>query len=237
VENSEQREQLGFFAFILLVLVLSYFPIKQLIENYQPIRYVRVGGEFQYIKKIEIKAKISPLLNRGYFSIDLLAIQQAVMTLPWIDKVLVQRVWPNRLELKVYEQRPVVRRGRDALLNARAEVFKPVNIGNFKSLPMLITPEGLKKELLLTMQKMAQELALRNLELTKFKVNKRLSWDISLNNGIQVQLGRVAPLQKFMQLMNTLSVLGNKVSKIASIDMRYPNGYAVAWQKNEKINW
>jgi len=237
VENSERYEQLGFFAFILLVLVLSYFPIKQFIENYQPIRYVRVGGEFQYIKKTEIQEKISPLLNTGYFSVNLLAIQQAVMTLPWIDKVLVQRVWPNRLELKVYEQKPVVRWGKDALLNARAEVFKPINIDIFQSLPMLKTPDGLKKELLLTMQDMTKELEIRDLELTEFKVNKRLSWDILLNNGMQIQLGRVEPLQKFMQLMNTLSVLGNKVSKIASVDMRYPNGYAVAWQKNEKINW
>lgn len=234
---TEIQQKLGLTVFILLALVLSWLPANQIIKDFQPIRFVRVGGEFQYIKKAEIKEKISPLLNVGYFSVDLPAIQQAVMSLPWIDKVLVQRVWPNRLELKVYEQEPLVRWRENELLNARSEVFKPINIEGFKSLPVLNTPDGLQKEFLWMMQEMNQALSEHDLELTEFRVNKRLSWFVSLKNGMQIQLGRVEPLQKFMQLMNTLTVLGKKVSHIASIDMRYPNGYAVRWRENTKINW
>ena len=235
--EAEMRRSVGSVLFILIVLSLSWVPMKQLINDFHPIRYVRVGGEFQYIKKQEIKEKINPLLNSGYFSIDLSAIQQAVMSLPWIDKVLVQRVWPNRLELKVYEQEPVVRWRDSELLNARSEIFKPMNIEGFKSLPTLSTPNGLQKEFLPTMQSMSQALLEHGLELTEFRVNKRLAWFVALKNGMQIQLGRTEPLQKFMQLMNTLSVLGEKVNKIAYIDMRYPNGYAVRWRKNIKIHW
>lgn len=235
--TEEVRQRLGFALFIVLVLLLSWIPIRQFIKDLQPIRFVRVGGEFQYINKEEIKKKITPLLNAGYFSVDLLAIQQAVMSLPWIDKVLVQRVWPNRLELKVYEQQPVVRWREKELLNARSEIFKPTNIEDFKSLPVLNTPDGLQKEFLLTMQEMNQALSEHDLELIEFRVNKRLAWFVSLKNGMQISLGRVEPLQKFMQLMNTLSVLGKNVRQIVYIDMRYPNGYAVRWRKNTKINW
>ena len=235
--TEEMRGSAGITLFMLLILSLSWVPLTQLIKDFHPIRYVRVGGEFQYIKKEEIKQKISPLLNSGYFSVDLPAIQQAIMGLPWIDKVLVQRVWPNRLELKVYEQTPIVRWRDNELLNARSEIFKPINIAGFKNLPILNTPDGLQEEYLLTMQDMSQALLEHDLELAEFRVNKRLTWFVSLKNGMQIQLGRTEPLQKFMQLMNTLSMLGKKVNKIAYIDMRYPNGYAVRWQKNIKINW
>jgi cell division protein FtsQ len=233
----EIRQKFGFTLFLLGVVTLIWMSMSQLIKDFQPIRFVRVGGEFQYIKKEEIKTIITPLLNTGYFSVDLFVIQQAVMSLPWVDKVLVQRVWPNRLELKVYEQKPMVRWGSAELLNAHSEVFKPINIENFKFLPVLNTPEGLRKKFLLAMQAMNQALLKYDLEVTELRVNHRLSWFVSLKNGINIQLGRVEPLQKFMQLMDTLSVLGKKVSQIAYIDMRYPNGYAVRWREKTKINW
>ncbi|NOQ16117.1 MAG: FtsQ-type POTRA domain-containing protein [Methyloprofundus sp.] len=235
--TEEIRQQFVVVIFVLIVVTLSWLPISQFIKDLQPIRFVRVGGEFQFIKKEEIKEKISPLLNTGYFSVDLLAIQQVVMSLPWIDKVLVQRVWPNRVELKVYEQKPLVRWREKELLNVRSEVFKPISIEGFKSLPILNTPDGLQKEFLLTMQKMNQVLSEHDLELTEFRVNERLAWSVLLKNGIKIQLGRVEPLQKFMQLMRTLTVLGKKVNQIAYIDMRYSNGYAVRWRENTKINW
>jgi cell division protein FtsQ len=235
--TGEIRQQFAWALIALLIVLIGWVPAAQIIKDYQSIRFVRVGGEFQYIKKEEIKDKISPLLNTGYFAVDLLAIQQAVMSLPWIDKVLVQRVWPNRIELKVYEQNPVVRWRENELLNARSDIFKPINMGNFKSLPVLNTPDGLQKEFLEIMQEMSQALLVHDLELMEFRVNKRLAWLIFLKNGMQIQLGRVEPLQRFMQLMNTLSVLGEKVKLITYIDMRYPNGYAVRWQESAKINW
>lgn len=235
--TEEISDKLGLSLFMLAALFVSSMLIINFVKDFHPIRYVRVGGEFQYIKKEAIKEKISPLLNTGYFWVDLPAIQQAVMSLPWVDKVLVQRVWPNRLELKVYEQTPVVRWRENELLNARSEVFKPLNIDGFKVLPVLNTPDGLQKEYLLTMQGMKRALLKHDLELAEFRVNKRLSWFIRLKNGMQIQLGRVEPLEKFKQLIQTLTVLGKKVNQIAHIDMRYPNGYAVNWQKNTKIHW
>ncbi|SMG62485.1 hypothetical protein BMETH_11401115553, partial [methanotrophic bacterial endosymbiont of Bathymodiolus sp.] len=30
---------------------------------------------------------------------------------------------------------------------------------------------------------------------------------------------------------------GELVNKMVYVDMRYPNGYAVRWRENEKIEW
>jgi cell division protein FtsQ len=31
--------------------------------------------------------------------------------------------------------------------------------------------------------------------------------------------------------------IGELVNKMVYVDMRYPNGYAVRWRENEKIEW
>jgi len=95
-----------------------------------------------------------------------------------------------------------------------------------------------RQQLLEVMQGLRVALRDQDLHLTEFKVSERQSWVLKMHNGMSMQLGRLEPLQKFAQLMRALSVSGTElVSKIAYVDMRYPNGYAVRWRENEKIEW
>jgi len=203
-----------------------------------PIRYVQVEGAFQYIDKQDIQKTISPLLQLGYFSVDLQAVQLAVMSLPWAEKVKVQRIWPDRLKLRIYEQKPIVRWQMDSLLNIKGDIFKPRNIDRFQALPVLYAPIEQRYQMLQVMGGLKLNLMDQGLYLTEFRVSKRQSWWLEMENGMIIELGRFQPLQKFSRLMQALTVTGSElIEKIAYIDTRYPNGFAVRWRENKQIIW
>ena len=135
-------------------------------------------------------------------------------------------------------KKPVIRWLEHSLLNERGEVFRPLNIDRFQTLPVLYAPNVQRQELLEVMHGLSVSLMDQGLYLTEFRVNERQSWLLSMENGLVIQLGRLQPLAKFSQLMKALIVTGGElVNKMIYVDMRYPNGYAVRWRDNEKINW
>jgi len=224
------------------LVVVSFFLIEpflqETLKQKVPIKHVGVEGAFQYISKQDIQSKISPFIGEGYFSLDLQAIQESVMSLPWAEKVQVQRVWPNGVKLRLYEQKPVVRWKTDSLLNIRGEIFTPANINAFKFLPVLDAPIEQRKEMLEVMHGLRVSLMDQDLSLSEFRVSDRHSWVLVMADGMLIQLGRFKPLHKFSQLLNAFVVSGDEiVNKIAYVDMRYPNGYSVRWRDNERMVW
>ncbi|TXL00112.1 cell division protein FtsQ [Methylococcaceae bacterium HT1] len=236
--NTRLQIKLAVVLLIMLGIVFSWPLLQEAVAKYIPIRYVQVEGAFQYIDKQDIKMKISPLVQAGYFSVDLQAIQQSVMDLPWAERVQVQRIWPDRLKLRIYEQKPVIRWQAHSLLNERGEVFRPLNIDRFQPLPVLYAPNVQRQQLLEVMHGLSISLMGQGLYLAEFRVNERQSWLLSMENGLSIQLGRLQPLEKISQLMKAFIVSGGElVNKMAYVDMRYPNGYAVRWRENEQISW
>ena len=230
--------QLSVVVFIIVAILLSRPTLQKILAEYLPIRYVQVEGAFQYIDKEDIKNKIAPLVQSSYFSVDLQVIQHTVMSLPWAEKVQVQRIWPDRLKLRIYEQKPVVRWQSESLLNVKGDIFKPMNLDEFQSLPVLYAPVEQRQQMLQVMDGLTLSLMDQGLHLTEFRVSERQSWLLAMESGMIIQLGRFQPLQKFTLLMQTLMVIGSElVGKIVYIDMRYPNGYAVRWRENEQVIW
>jgi cell division protein FtsQ len=225
----------------LIVLVVSCFLVetKNMITDLVPIRYVRIEGVFQYISKDTIKKTLLPYVLTDFFSVDVQAIDKAALQLPWIKSVSVKRVWPDAIDIKVYEQYPAVRWGDKSLLNLNGALFTPDNAAQFKNLPLLQGPKGYEVRLLEIMKGLEIELADRALHLVEFKVNERRAWDIVLQNGIEIKLGRNGQLKNFQRFLKTLDLLGqDKVAAIAKVDLRYPNGFSITWKADAPaIDW
>jgi cell division protein FtsQ len=199
--------------------------------NLMPVRYVRTAGVFQYLSKDEVKTVLEPLVVTSFFSADMQAIQQTVAALPWVASVTVKRVWPDAIDIKVHEKKPYVRWGQRSLLNERGEQFTPKQVRQFKNLPMLTGPEQQEKKVLEIMKGIRTELADQSLALAEFNVNDRWAWKIKLTSGMEIELGRNEQLKKLQRFLKTLTVLGQeRANAIATVDLRYPNGYAIAWK-------
>ncbi|MGD0961855.1 MAG: cell division protein FtsQ/DivIB [Methylomonas sp.] len=205
----------------------------------QPIHYVKIEGTFQYVSKDRIKQVLSPLMKRGYYHADIEAIQLVVKTLPLVDQVDVKRVWPDAVYIKVTEQKPIVRWGDKALLNKQGDLLMPDNIDEFKHLPLITGPEGQEKKLLEIMKGLYIVLKDKSLQLAEFHVNNRRAWRIKLASGLEMQLGRKAPLENMQRFLKTMDLLGvEQIALMASVDTRYPNGYAVTWKPDvTQIDW
>ncbi len=204
-----------------------------------PIKYVRIEGVFQYLSKEEIKEALRPLVMTGFFDADMQAIHQAVSELIWVDTVTVKRVWPDAIDIKIREKKPYVRWGLQSLISTRGEIVTPKNIELFKTLPILQGPEQQQVKTLEIMKGVNTALADQSMKMAEFTINDRWAWKIKLTTGLEILLGRNEQLKKLQRFLKTLEVLGQEqVEKIAIVDLRYPNGYAVSWKPGtEEIDW
>jgi cell division protein FtsQ len=204
-----------------------------------PIKYVRTEGVFQYLSKDEIKTALQPLVMSSFFDADMQAIHKAVSELAWVDTVTVKRVWPDAIDIKIREKKPYVRWGQQSLVSTRGEIFTPKHIEQFKSLPILQGPELQQAKALEIMKGVNTALADQSMRMAEFTINDRWAWKIRLTTGLEIQLGRNEQLKKLQRFLKTLEVLGREqVQRIAIVDLRYPNGYAVSWKPGtEEIDW
>ena len=204
-----------------------------------PIRYVRIEGVFQYITKEEIKQALLEQVMTGFLNADMQAIRQSLAVLPWIAQVKVKRVWPDAIEIKVYEQYPIARWNNIGLLNEQGDLFRPANLDRFNKLPLLLGPESQEKKLMAIMKQFQAELANYSLGLAEFHVNERRAWTLTLTNEIALKLGRRDPVQKFYQFLPTVPVLGKeRIAAMAVVDLRYPNGFAVTQKQGTmQVDW
>ncbi|WP_347987949.1 cell division protein FtsQ/DivIB [Methylomonas sp. AM2-LC] len=230
-----------FTIFLLLIggVWLGWRQVKLTNVYFRPIHYVKIEGSFQYTSKERLQQLLNPLMKRGYYQADMEAVQQAIKTLSMVDKVDVKRVWPDAVYIKITEHKPIVRWGSNALLNKQGEILIPENIEEFKNLPLITGPEGQEKKLLEIMKGIYIVLKDKSMQLAEFHVNDRRAWRIKLASGLEMQLGRKAPLENMQRFLKTMDLIGTEqVEMMANVDTRYPNGYAVTWKPDlPKIDW
>ncbi len=196
-----------------------------------PIKYVRIEGIYQYITKKEIKQALLPQVLTGFLNADMQEIQGELLDLPWVSQVKVRRIWPDTIAIKIYEQYPIVRWGKIGLLNEQGDLFIPDNLTHFKKLPLLTGPKGLEKKLMQIMKRLQESLAEHALELQEFNVNERRAWTLRFSDGLELKLGQKTPFKKLNRFLKTLPILKKDDGReIATVDLRYPNGYAVTWK-------
>ncbi|MEC4748999.1 cell division protein FtsQ/DivIB [Methylomicrobium sp. Wu6] len=204
-----------------------------------PVRYVRIGGVFQYLTKDEIKNTLLPLVQAGFLATDMQAVHDAVAKLPWVDGVEVKRVWPDAIDIRVREKTAFARWRDNSLITEQGVIFSPRNVEQFLMLPKVSGPERQEQKVLEIMKGVTTALADQVMVLTEFTVNERWSWKIRLTNGMEILLGREDQLKKLQRFLRTLPVLGaEQAGAIAIADLRYPNGYAITWWPDAPpIDW
>ena len=196
-----------------------------------PIERVQVEGEFRYLAREDVYSALGDLASGGFFNVDVRAIKQATESLPWVDSASVRRVWPGTLTVAVVEQQPLARWSDNQVVNARGELFAPPLQGLPDSLPAFFGPEGTAQMVAERYQQLATQLSRIGLGLTELQLNSRRAWELRLNNGLVLKLGRTvntAQLERFAVVYPT--VLAEKVAQMESVDLRYTNGFAVRWK-------
>ena len=220
-------------------VVKWHFELLPMKSTSHPIKYVRVEGVFQYLSKNEVQAVVQPLVMSGFFEVDIQEIQATVASLPWVDSVNVKRIWPDAIDIKVFEKKPFARWGENSLITEQGTIFTPPQIEAFVNMTLVHGPDMQQIKLLEIMKGIRLALADQSMELSEFYINDRDAWKIKLSNNLEILLGRNEQLKKLQKFLRTLEVLKQEqIEQMALVDLRYPNGYAVSWKTGSlEIDW
>lgn len=200
-------------------------------QEVTPVRHVRIEGMFQNLRKRSVQVILMPLVKGGFWGLDLKKIVAAVNALPWVDRVKVERVWPDTLSVYIDEQIPYVRWGEDSLLNVRGESFTPPSMEAFGALVWIKGPEGQEVKLISILKQLQTITGRQGLHIAQFIINEQSSWFIRLSSGVELALGQKKPLAVLERFMAVLPMMGEqRRAAIQSVDLRYPSGFSVNWK-------
>ncbi len=179
----------------------------------------------------QVRSAVAGVVHGGVFDVDLAAVRTAVQKLPWVASARVSRIWPDALGVSVRLRRPVARWGKDALVDANGVVFTPSSVSAFSALPMLDGPAEQSRDVLADYARVQAEVRTAGLQASGLDDNARGEMSVTFKSGLHLVLGRKQPferLERFIQI--AVPALGPKLARAATVDMRYPNGFAVGWK-------
>ncbi len=73
------------------------------------------------------------------------------------------------------------------------------------------------------------------LDVRKLQVDERGAWDLTLQNGVDIRLGRrdvEDRTQLFLEIV--ADIVSSKEAEIKYVDMRYSNGFAIGWKNGTR---
>ncbi len=234
---------------LITVLAVSWAVIKITDPQTLPITKVRALGDFSFVteamlhkalsngvgKKKDAKAEIDILENKGFFNIDVDSIKQRVETMPWVKQASVQRVWPDTLIIEVIEHKAAAYWGDKGLVSELGEIFYPDKKTYPKKLPRFVATEGLVGNCLRYFNDASEMFAAINLKVLEVKFSPRQALTLTLDSGVELNLGRQNKLYRLQRFTQVYSTLSERITLIERIDMRYTNGFSVKWKQRQAM--
>ncbi len=197
-----------------------------------PIRSVTLAGELRHVAPQDLQALLRDEVGQGFFGVDLAAIKRKVESLPWVYQASLRRIWPDRLQVTIEEQRPIARWGDEALVNRYGDIFQAPVASENMELPVIMGRRDRCKVLIKDFTSADELLYPLGLKLVSLSEDERGDQRLLLANGTRLALGRKhrqERLQRFVaSYRNTLQPL---IADVARFDLRYPNGFAVKWKE------
>lgn len=192
-----------------------------------PVRIIEVQGELHHHSSELLRDTLIQRLQGGFLTADLRDLKQAAEGLSWVGGAGIRRVWPDRLQVRVVEHRPVARWRGDGLVTAEGIIFHPggpIPAG----LPLLDGEEAHARELVQRYLKWRDSLMLAGQLIDTLAVDPRGAWRLDLVSNTRLELGTAdieRRLTRFIGAVPQLEAAGR--AKI--VDLRYSNGFAVKW--------
>lgn len=212
----------------LLVCAAAAFSVPEL--DRMPIRTVQIHGELHHLTREELQALVMPFTSWGWLRLPVERLRGRLEELDWVASAEVRRAWPLDLSIVITERKAVARWGDGALLDESGKPFDPgVELDHI--LPLLAGPEGSEQEMLEKYRTFSARLDARSRALDKLSLDARGDWRLDLRNGPQLRLGADfidLRLRRALLALNQLT--GEPGTEIAYMDLRYPNGFAMAWR-------
>lgn len=220
---------------IVLVAAAALWWLFKVVSDprFMPVTTIRVEGVLKHLPQAQLRADIAAVAAGGFFSVDVDDVQRAAQHSAWIASASVRRLWPDALQVTVTEHKPIARWGESALLSERGVVFVPPLDSFPPGLPLLIGPPGQAVTVAQRWAMINQALLPLRQSAQRVTLDERRAWTVLLNNGVELLLGREGREDMDLRMRRYVDAyavaLAAHVTRIAALDLRYTNGFAVRW--------
>ena len=222
---------------VLLMARLTYLYVANP-ENF-PISTFKIEANYQHITRKCLEEILEKYTHEGFFSISVKDLRAELSALYWADTVNVERIWPDTLKIKVVEKRPVaiwnhVLMTEDGLLFdlSTSEWQKEANA---EHLPELNGPKDQQLDVLQMYRKLSKLSENYGLQASSLALRDNRAWELGLTNGVLLRLGKQDIESRLERFCLTYSaVFGDKLERLAVVDLRYIHGMAAQWKDSTK---
>lgn len=204
------------------------------LQGWFPVRSIRLVEAPQRIDAANVLAVARNEMRGNFFTVDIERLRQSLETLPWVRSVNIRREFPGRLAVRLEEHQVLARWNSNALVNVQGEVFE----GQSElELPVFIGHPDDSSEIAKRHAQFSRQLAALNLQIRQIALSKRHAWQLRLNNGMTLELGREETQQRLarfvaaypysLAIQKTEDRRQKADGAVANVDLRYRNGFAV----------
>jgi len=201
----------------------------------QPLVAVDLQAPLSYVSAEALQVQLQPLYGESLASINVATLQNEIEALPWVRQASVQRRWPERLQLTIWEHVPVARWGAVQILTAAGDLIAPPMDERLIGLPKFDAPEAELAAVRASVHWLGTRLPQLGWELAELQRTHSGSWRIQLRDGPEIRYGP-ALRQRQLVLETLRGELAPRWDEIAYIDLRHANGLAVAYKPATAVN-
>lgn len=196
---------------------------------------IRVEGDLKHNNVVTLRANVASKLEGNFLTVDLDAVRVAFEAAPWVRRAVVQREFPNRLKVVLYEHKPIALWGAEGdgkLINSMGEIFD-ANPGDveMEELPLLNGPQEKAPLVLQAYRQLSTLFEEMDATLDLLELSGQGGWSAGLDSGAAIELGHGSPdeLQKrTSRFIRTAAQISSRFGReLESADLRYGNGYAL----------
>ncbi|MBR2251922.1 MAG: cell division protein FtsQ/DivIB [Neisseriaceae bacterium] len=199
-----------------------------------PIRHIDIAEQdkpaFEHISHQELEQARQDSMTGNIFSVNLNKVKARFEQIVWAENVEVSRIWPDTIAIRVDERQPLAHWNDKQLIDTQGKVFDATVADNLPSFYGTENSERLMVEQYKHLQNSVSSLGLK---IEKLFCDDRHAWQLLLNNGITVKLGRDDIRNRMTRFVAYWQhTLADQANQIEYVDMRYRNGFAVKLNKN-----
>lgn len=235
VKNHASWGGLAFLVLVLLSLVYAAVVINDWLEDEQqaPIQQIVVSGERRFIEDEQVRMLVRENHSGSFFELNVEQVHKDLEAMPWIYRASVRKRWPNSLNIYVVEQVAAASWNSDLILNQYGESF-PAQAPEL-GLPELFGPGGSEQTALQGYIAMQSLLDRAKLTISELTLSERFAWNIRLDNGIRLNLGRIEFVDRLQRFVDLYPLLKKQQKQLDYVDLRYDTGLAVGWKTEHAL--
>jgi cell division protein FtsQ len=188
----------------------------------QPFKRVVFAGDLDRLPHADLDALSRSVQSAERPSLD--AVRDAARRVPWVRDANVRRQFPDAVEITFQAHEAFARWNDRELVSRRGEVFAAEGAGK---LPRLRGPDGSAATLVAEFPDFAAVLEPLGSPIAELRLSKRGAWEVLLENGLAVELGRGDWKPRALRFAAAWPGLAEETRAARYADLRYPNGFAL----------